>query len=299
MTGKKPEGAQIVVFGEVLFDLFPDGSQVLGGAPFNVAWNLKGLGVEPLFISRVGSDSLGDRIREGMTRWGLDTAGLQFDPSRPTGTVEVRLEHGEPRFDIVADRAYDYIDWKTVPPVARRQLLYHGSLALRGVTSRSTLKRFIARHEPSIFLDVNLRSPWWEKERIYSLLRAAQEVKLNEDELTALVPAEEKLDKRALHLLSHSAIEALYVTRGSRGAVAFEVDGQRTQVQPDMVTPVVDTVGAGDAFSAVLILGRTRRWPLATTLRRAQDFAAAVVGLRGATTLDRAFYDRFCEAWSF
>ncbi len=51
--------SSITVFGEVLFDCFPNGKQVLGGAPFNVAWHLQALGDDPTFISQIGDDTLG------------------------------------------------------------------------------------------------------------------------------------------------------------------------------------------------------------------------------------------------
>ena len=86
------EAKRPVIFGEVLFDRFPDGSTVLGGAPFNVAWNLKALGLDPLLVSRVGRDDLGADILAAMSEWGLDTAGVQTDAGHPTGTVEVTLE---------------------------------------------------------------------------------------------------------------------------------------------------------------------------------------------------------------
>lgn len=80
---------RICLFGEVLFDHFPDGKQVLGGAPFNVAWHLQALGQAPLFISRVGTDPEGEQIRRSMDDWGMDLGGLQTDPALPTGRVSV------------------------------------------------------------------------------------------------------------------------------------------------------------------------------------------------------------------
>ena len=87
---------RITIFGEVLFDRFPDGSSVLGGAPFNVAWHLQAFGQRPLFISRIGRDRLGDTIRSAMQSWQMDVLGLQQDEIYPTGTVQVAIEQGEP-----------------------------------------------------------------------------------------------------------------------------------------------------------------------------------------------------------
>lgn len=287
----------VVVFGEVLFDRFPDGSQVLGGAPFNVAWNLKGLGVEPLFVSRVGDDQLGERILAAMTNWKMETVAVQIDRRHPTGTVEVSLVDGEPDFDIVADCAYDSIDEGMIPRSVDASVLYHGSLICRASRSRAALKTLIRSSSRSIFFDVNLRSPWWERRTVYDLFATAQEVKMNEDELTYLTPPAPRLEDRALSLLLRHGVERLFVTRGSRGALAFTSHGEPLEVTPKGETRVIDTVGAGDAFSAVLILGRLMRWPLTTTLERAREFSAAVVGLRGATSTERGFYERFATAW--
>ena len=73
----------VVIFGEVLFDDFPDGA-VLGGAPFNVAWHLQAFGMHPVVISRTGNDAQRERIIDNMQRWGMDTIGMQSDPLHPT-----------------------------------------------------------------------------------------------------------------------------------------------------------------------------------------------------------------------
>ena len=123
-----------LIFGEVLFDQFPDGSVVLGGAPFNVAWHLQAFELAPVLVSRVGDDPLGRQIRGALKDWGMSAAGLQLDSIHPTGTVQVSLNNGEPSFDIVKDRAYDFIEATALPPVDNVSVLYHGSLAWRNAT---------------------------------------------------------------------------------------------------------------------------------------------------------------------
>ena len=129
----------LFIFGEVLFDCFPDGREVLGGAPFNVAWHLQAFGQSPLFVSSVGDDEEGRHIREAMSSWGMRLEGLQFDPEHPTGRVTVTLEGGEPSYDIVADTAYDFIDPNALPS-GEPGLIYHGSLALRSRGSKASSK---------------------------------------------------------------------------------------------------------------------------------------------------------------
>jgi fructokinase len=286
-----------VIFGEVLFDRFPDGSVVLGGAPFNVAWNLQALGQAPLVISRVGRDALGDRVLESMSGWGMDTSGLQRDAAHATGTVDVRFENGEPHYDIVADRAYDFLERVDLKSVEEAAMIYHGSLALRSPANRATLKNLLAQGSAPRFVDVNLRTPWWRRESVLDMLRGAEWVKLNEDELALLDPKERMSDDAGQQLRRRLALRGLILTRGKRGAVLL-TDDTRAEVAPEGATRVVDTVGAGDAFASIVVLGLLRRWPLRTTLERAQQFSSAVVGIRGATVNDSGFYAAFREAWS-
>ena len=286
-----------VLFGEVLFDHFPDGEAVLGGAPFNVAWHLTAFGAQPLLVSRIGNDALGRRIRGTMQSWGMDTAGLQLDSAHPTGTVEVSIDNDEPHYDIVEHRAWDFIDADSLPPLSDAALLYHGSLALRSPVSRQALDRLYTMLGAPVFLDVNLRPPWWDRQQIERHLEAARWVKLNEDELDMLAPAGEDLEQRAAALQQTHRLDLLITTRGSAGALAHDSGDQTLQVEPTATGKLMDTVGAGDAFTAVIILGLLHDWDLEQTLQRAQAFASAIVGIRGATPESRDFYTDFRQQW--
>jgi len=282
-----------VLFGEVLFDRFPDGSAVLGGAPFNVAWNLQALGMEPLLVSRVGEDDLGDRILAAMEGWGMATAGIQRDLHHPTGTVEVHLQDGQPRYDIATGRAYDFISSEALPRPERGGILYHGSLALRTPPPREALADLRHAASGAVLADVNLRPPWWDRETVDLLLGSARWAKMNEHELAELEPDAPTLSTRAVRLLDRTGIRSLIVTRGASGSVAFHHDGSRHEPDPPSPAAIVDTVGAGDAFTSVLILGLTRGWDWPNILEQAQRFAAVVVGIRGATSSDPQFYAAF------
>ena len=287
-----------VVFGEVLFDVFPDGSEVMGGAPFNVAWHLQAFGLNPLFVSRVGDDALGHAIRDAMEQWGMDASGLQTDPVHSTGMVTVSLRGGEPTFDIKADRAYDRIDTEELPDIPANPLLYHGSLALRDEHSRAALARLKEQSNPRPFVDVNLRPPWWDKETVLGLVEDASWVKINADELALLVPETDGRAEQARLLQERFGLQGVFVTEGAAGAFARTPEEEILRVAPQANVRVVDAVGAGDAFASVLILGLTRSWPLQQTLDRAQAFASAMVGQRGATVQDPAFYQPFIATWS-
>lgn len=285
-----------VIFGEVLRDRFPDGREVLGGAPFNVAWNLQALGLPPLLISRVGDDEPGRRIARAMREWGMSTAGLQTDPTHATGVVEVTLAAGEPRYEILADRAWDHID-ATGLALPTGGLLYQGTLALRGDKARTALQQVRRATAADIFIDVNLRPPWWDRGAVLADLRHGRWAKLNTAELAALVPDQAEPSSQADRLLADCGLAAVIVTQGAAGAAYYGSDGTSAAEPAVTGSAVVDTVGAGDAFSAVTLLGLARAWPWPLILERAQQLAGAVVGLRGATTKDRAFYRRFAAAW--
>ncbi|PLY16003.1 MAG: carbohydrate kinase [Sedimenticola sp.] len=287
-----------IIFGEVLYDHFPDGSVVLGGAPFNVAWHLQAFGASPLLISRVGNDQLGKNIQEAMTAWGMDTSGLQFDATHPTGTVDVSFTNGEPSYDIVKERAYDFIDSDGLPTMQQDSFLYHGSLALRHEVSRETLQGIRRDLAGLSFVDINLRDPWWSMELIEAILHDADMIKLNEDELLQITGHKDTDGHAVPDLLKKYNARLLILTRGKAGADVYGATGDIIHVEPETTTHVVDTVGAGDAFSSVLLYGQLLNWPIETCLRRAQHFASAIVGVRGATVSDIDFYRQFTNGWT-
>lgn len=143
----RSETPRPIIFGEVLFDCFEDGSRVLGGAPFNVAWNLFQLGENPLFISRIGDDDLGHEIITVLQRSGFDTTGIQVDNQRPTGRVEVSVVNGEASYTIVPEQAYDFIEEQSLPALANGGILYHGTLGIRHPAALAALTALKANAE--------------------------------------------------------------------------------------------------------------------------------------------------------
>lgn len=294
--------ASAVIFGEVLYDCFPDGTAVLGGAPFNVAWNLRALGADPLLITRVGTDDEGASIHAAMQRFGLRREGVQADPVHPTGRVQVSLNGHEPSFHILPEQAYDYIDAAEAVAVrGSAGLVYHGTLALRSPVSHAALDALVAAPGQRVFCDVNLRAPWWSAASLRPLLSRADWIKLNEQELTLLADAfglaGDGLEQRAGAFRAHCAARWVVVTRGAGGALLAHAGGIE-RCAPAAGGRVVDTVGAGDAFSAVCLLGLLCDWPLPLTLGRAQILASRICGLRGATTEDDGFYAGLRTEWS-
>ena len=297
MPGNAGKGRP-VIFGEVLFDRFPDGGDILGGAPFNVAWNLRMLGAHPLFVGAVGNDDLGQRVRAAMIGAGLDTSGLQVTPDAPTGTVQVMLESGEPRYDILADQAYDRVDAGALGDVIPDPipLLYHGTLALRAESSRGACNWLTGRARRR-FVDVNLRQPWYRPDGVPDLIRGADYVKLNGDELRELAVGADEGTRVASLMAEADIREAVILTAGAAGAAIHTRAATPFAAPAPPVANLRDPVGAGDAFASVVILGILSGWSWPLILERALDFAARVCTLQGATSTDPAFYANAAGAW--
>jgi len=304
-NGPPPASGRPVIVGEVLFDVFEDQKRVLGGAPFNVAWHLQAFGLDPLVVTRIGDDVLGAEIVSAMDRWGMDRSAVQVDPSAATGRVEVDLGDEGPDFDIVPDQAYDRIDSTAAVAAVRSvpsALLYHGTLLARSAAGREVLRELVATVAAPVFIDVNLRDPWWDATTVLSLLDRAQWAKLNDDELGRLVgPPDDPsiaddIEAAAERFARRHDLDELVMTCGAQGVMVF-TDGRLIAGRPPESIEVVDTVGAGDAFSAVWIAGALGGWPTGVTVARALSFAAMVCGLRGATADDRRLYDETLAAW--
>jgi len=298
MEQKTPK-AWPLIFGEVLFDLLPDGWEIPGGAPFNVAWHLQGFGCTPLLISRMGRDERGNELLKLMADWGMDTTGIQIDEENPTGTVQVSLTDGQPHFEIKPDQAFDYLRWPEIERLFEYEqpaLLYHGSLIARSPVSANTLFRLLTQGEAPVFMDVNLREPWWTMPLIQNLMHGAHWIKLNVEELMTLNQDDQPI-LSARELRDEHGAACVIVTEGAQGAWAITDDEAVFRQAAPAVKQISDTVGAGDAFSAVCLCGILQQWPLETTLARAVDFAAEMCRHPGATNADINLYQRFRDAW--
>jgi fructokinase len=304
-----------VVFGEALVDDFGS-EQAVGGAPFNVARHLAAFLEPQLMITRIGDDGNGAAVRAEFERFAMRAAGLQVDPMEETGRVLVERGPQGHRFSILPGQAWDYIDTdaalSSLAGVAP-STLYFGTLAQRGTVSRATLAALLAALSATVpasrFLDLNLRADQYDLDCVTRSLQAANIVKVNEEELQALfgwycrIDKSEQLAADQVHtacrsLLEMFSLDGLVVTMGHRGSAWFGADG-RTLVNRDNPAPpfVIDTVGAGDAFTAILLLGRARGWALEATLARANEFAGAICAISGAVPRDLGFYDKWVARW--
>jgi fructokinase len=295
----------VAIFGEVLADVFPDRS-VLGGAPFNVARHLKAFNQHPVMITRTGNDELRKDFLVEMSRLKMDVSGIQVDPVYPTGQVKVVMTDHQHVFDIEPNQAYDHIHagvTHLITMAAHPNMVYFGTLAQRNLESRLALDTFLSDAKCPRFLDLNLRSPWYDEHTVRRSLLRSDIVKLNDEELEIVAnyfkPKLKTPKDRASYLLDKFDFHTLLVTCGDSGAWTMNKQGEEVCVKGSPVGDnIVDTVGAGDGFSSVCILGLLREWPTEIMLERANKFAASICQIRGAVPTDLDFYTSVINDWN-
>lgn len=281
---------RIVSLGEVLWDLFPDGER-FGGASANVACHAAMLGAEVTIVSAVGNDKRGREAIEILKKFRIDTSLMQVDPEQATGTVGVELDAaGKPRFTIHEDAAWDHLAWspQLASKIEAANAVYFGTLGQRGASSRATIRRALDAAKAAgvlRILDVNLRPPFFSPDLIRESVEQADVLKLSDDELDSVAracsisPANDAASiLRAI--AERFKLSAVVMTRGADGALFVSAD--KTVEQPGIPAEVVDTVGAGDSFTAAFISGLLRGKDAATLLQAACETAAAVCAQPGA-----------------
>lgn len=301
--GARP--ARPALFGEALVDRLPGGA-VPGGAPLNVGRHLRAFGLRPLLISRLGEDAAAAQLLAYMRGAALDLEGMQFDAQHPTAEVRVSPGPEGNAFHIPDEAAFDFIDPGLATRAAgagRPAVLYFGTLAQRHPRSREALHTLLRDHSALRLLDANLRPPWCERERVLHALSLADMVKLNEAEFQQVCSWSGLSADRdgALRLMERFGPRLLVVTRGAAGAWALGAGGGYITLPgrpPGRALAGADSVGAGDAFTAVVMLGLSRHWAVRRTLERAVDFAGRICGIAGALPGAAAFYRPFLEAWN-
>ncbi len=272
----------VVAFGEILWDVI-DGVPHLGGAPFNFAAHAARLGLRTAIVSSVGCDELGTKAIAAAGRFGVDVSLVERHPSLPTGIVNVTLAGGIPTYEIVRPVAWDEISGGSAAEAASAspKVFYFGTLAQRSPVSAATLRRLLRGFAPSlVFFDVNLRQDWWSEALVLECLESVDILKVNDEEMKVLGFSPESLFARFPRL------KTVVETRGaegcrvaSRGKAAFDspaiCDG-----------PVVDTVGAGDSFSAAFIAAILRGEGPRTAAEAGNRLAGRVAARAGAIPED-------------
>ncbi|RIK75839.1 MAG: carbohydrate kinase [Planctomycetota bacterium] len=294
-----PGTALVVGLGEALFDRI-DGHFILGGAPVNFAVHahqmLQPTGSEAVVASRIGVDPLGERLLDELSSRGLDNAWIQRDETAPTGVVEVDVDAaGHPSYTINTGAAWDRFeftpDWAEL--ASRCRAVCFGTLAQRSTASREAVRRFLAESPGAMRVcDINLRQQYFDRVTIHASLEASTVLKLNEEELAVVCELLEAppsaaagdVDDAIRWLIEAYELEALAFTRGERGVLLY-YGGQRFDEPPTPATPQpgADSVGAGDACCAALVVGMLRGFPPERILRLANQAGALVASHRGAT----------------
>lgn len=272
----------LMSWGELLWDSFPDGVR-LGGAAANVAYHAAQIGAQALLVSRVGNDELGRRALDELERSGVTTRFVQVDPARPTGTVNVEIRDGEPRYRIATRVAWDHIE--LCDELAERMTTVDAAcfstLAQRSEPSFAALGRALSAlpRNAMRLCDLNLRRPFVSRELVERALALATAVKLNESEaalLGEMFGATAPVD----WLLERTGVETVALTRGARGAFVARRT-ERIDV-PGIAVTTGDAVGAGDAFAAVFAVELARGRALDVAARRAVRYSSFVASARGA-----------------
>jgi fructokinase len=271
----------------MLWDVFPEGKK-LGGAPLNFSHHCGQLGASAHPVSAVGADADGAEIRQILASKNLPDAQVQTDTAHPTGRVNVTLQNGKPTYEILAEVAWDYIrfDQNLRDLASRADAVCFGSLAQRSPVSCTTIQAFLEAMRPEALriFDVNLRQNFYSKEILETSLRHANIFKLSDEELPTLARF---FDLTGQVLNQLQALRGMFdlrlvaYTRGGEGSLL--VTANETSDHPGIPTEVVDTVGAGDSFTATLCMGLLQNLPLAEINRRACQVASFVCSQSGAT----------------
>jgi fructokinase len=287
----------IWVIGEILFDVFPNYRR-LGGAPFNFAYHLKNFGFDIRFISRIGKDAAGEEILGKLVQCRFDPGDIQIDDDHPTGAVNVALdEKGVPQFDILPNVAYDYIEF--IPddhsePINRAELIYFGSLAQRTRVGFEAVQAMITCKSPAArcFYDINLRPRCYNDTLILKSLSESNILKLNQEEFEKLKQIKMfEGDCRGFvqYLMESCPLDFVSLTSGDRGSELF-TPSEYHRTDPAKVASAADTVGAGDAYAAMLAAGILRNWHPEEILQRASRFASRICKIKGAIPESPSFY---------
>ena len=290
---------KIVGIGEVLWDLLPSGRQ-LGGAPGNFAYHAHTLGAGASVITRVGADDLGHEIRQRFEQQGIADGTLQVDEAAPTGTVTVTLaENGNPNYIIHENVAWDHL---AVTPTALKSVreanaICFGSLAQRGEISRAAIHRLVSAASANSLrvFDINLRQNFFSREVIEQSFRLANVLKLNDGELPILVTMFDltgSTEKQIETLAQKFSFQVVALTRGAQGSLLFQ-NGRWSNCS-SLPIKIVDTVGAGDSFTAALVMGLLCGMELNEINLLANEVARYVCSCAGATPpLPKSICERF------
>ncbi len=285
----------ILIFGEILYDMFPGGKR-LGGAPFNFAYHLKKLGFDVRFISRVARDENGLEILDFLSNNNFNIDDIQIEKNNKTGIVKIVMsDNGEHYFDIIKNVAYDNLEFTdSIRELINKspELIYFGTLLQRSENGFKTIDSILktSYRKTELFCDLNLRPDCYNKEIIKRSLLYSNLLKINNDELQEIndLLLEEKIQDPAV-LLDKYDISNLIITKGENGSLWLNKQ-YKQQNEAVKVKNIADTVGAGDAFSAVAAAGYLKKLPEKQILNLSSEFASYICSINGALPETDDFY---------
>jgi len=276
----------VLCLGEVLVDCL-NGDRLAGGAPANVACHVAGLGENAALVSRIGNDADGQRLNDWLKERGVGADFLQADESYPTGTVVVREG---PCYEIADFAAWDFLEptEENQRVAANAGAVVFGTLAQRQPASRKTIRALVATARTAgvpALCDLNLRPPFYDEETVLWSLRNCDLLKLNTAELRAvsrILHAEGESTELFAGLLREFSIPRGVLTCGEGGAWLHE-NAEIWHQPAAKPETLVDAVGAGDAFTAVVAVALQRGVSLRQAGPAAAELSAYVVSQAGAT----------------
>lgn len=272
---------KILSFGEILFDVYPT-KRTIGGAPMNFAAHTTRHGDESFMLSSVGDDELGREAIKYLKSFGISTEYTGISNDKPTGVCNVTLDDKlVPSYDLAEDTAYDFINTDKV--IGEFDVLYFGTLALRSKYDLDSLGKLISRmYFREIFVDVNLRAPFYSRHTARFALEHATILKVSAEEadtLCELLGLEHSGEPAKLaHMLfgEYSGLRLVIITLGEHGAIARKRGG-KCHYCASVDATVVSTVGAGDSFSAAFLHKYMRTSDIPAALEHANRVAGYVV----------------------
>lgn len=280
------DAVNVICFGEVLIDNFPDGKRI-GGAPLNVCYHLNKNGIRSQMVSQVGEDNLGKELLNGIQKLDVDIRYIDKTNQYPTSTVEVHVDdRGHVSYDIVEPVAWDSLEYdsEVASAISTATAFVFGSLSARNKQTLDTLFKYLMHAKWSVF-DVNLRPPFYTKELVLELMSECQTLKVNEEELEILAEwLGEEGDSRdeALDLLldHYPNILEILLTMGAKGAL-YKSREEKICL-PVKIVKVKDTVGSGDSFLAAFLVKKIQGFKVQEALEHAIRISAFVATQHGA-----------------
>ncbi|SMD16129.1 carbohydrate kinase family protein [Pedobacter nyackensis] len=282
---KNYSNKSVVCFGEVLWDILPNGKKP-GGAPMNVAYHLHKLGLKSFMISSIGNDAVGNELLDFLKSIDLPVNYIQQDPHHATSEVHAKIgENDEVTYDILFPVAWDFIQWKPEHEqlISQADAFIFGSLGSRNEASRAALLKMLDHAKFRVF-DVNIREPHYSKEFITQLLGKCDMVKLNIAELEMIAGWYDPFCSTELEridsLFSRFGFQEIIITKGGRGATYY-TEAIRYDY-PAYHVDVQDTVGSGDSFLAAFLAMKLSDEPLEDMLNYAVAMGAFITSKSGA-----------------